>query len=376
MVWFLVFILGFIGMASAGSVFNPLSGNYIIPSLGFLGICLAAGMAAQAFMQYLASKTNRNIEHELALSKIMRGWAYKYYFFFTDVYNMLVSWWEEPIVNKVIDVFKLLTFPIIGLPIYFFNELRRDPVDAILKGIILISGLAMVVVGLAGTPVTFGGSNVLTIAGIAMIASAIGLFVKESIEYAEAKTEKELVQLATDDKDEAVLIPTALLGGGTAYRYSTKFNKMVTAVKKVPNKWATDPMEMADRYGYKVPESRYWWRYEKNLYGYNAYVEAGYRDLEALKSGTGGVRLAGFYKENGKWYLGVYDNWHITKVSPKGIVAVEPAPDHWMSLASKPDFFSLTPRDHPVIYQQGMFELAFAGIASDTFNKKSGGGYR
>ncbi len=356
------------------SVFFPLSGL----SGGFFGIpgiiASVIGITTLAVTMYAASissnkeNSNKDISKESPLTKVVRGWVYKYYFFITDMFGMVDSWLNESPKRKVLDFGKLLLNLVFGPIFYLDREFKRDPVDAIIKLVMLIAGIVLIVVGVAGTPVTAGASNVLDIAGATLVASSIALFLKESYEYANAKTEGELVNLARDDEEEAVLIPLGAYGGWEASETAGLFSRMARNVKDIPVKWATDPFEMAETKGYDIA-SKYWLPGDHDFVGYDAYIEAGIEDMRAFKIGN--VYKAGFFQDDdGKWYLGIYSNVggnRMTVVGKPGILWVQ---RFWpWDMEGLKNYMSMIPASYSIFKLTGWYMTQVNSFIGATFNE-------
>ena len=115
--------------------------------------------------------------------------------------------------NTAIAPIKAAADFVVGTYNYFKREWERDKWDFAWKLAGIVAGVVATIAGIAAAPVTGGGSLILTAAGITMIASGIAVGAKESYEYTEAKTKKELDRDAKDDLDEIVFVPSTILGG-------------------------------------------------------------------------------------------------------------------------------------------------------------------
>ncbi len=223
------------------SVFNPIPGatgglpNWLLWG-GPLFIGAYAGIKlSQWYGEYKNLPDNADISSWAWYKKVAVGWIIKGEGFV----DALKTQWdakvkEEQRVYSSGDVGKIVKYntwrTINSLPPFVFanmingtvnwlkHEWERDQWDGFWKTVGIVAGVAATIVGIAAAPVTGGGSLALTALGIAMIASGVAVGVKESYEYTEAKTKKELDRDAKDDVDEILYVPMTIISGGGTFK--------------------------------------------------------------------------------------------------------------------------------------------------------------
>ncbi len=218
------------------SVFNPIPGatgglpNWLLwGGPLFMGTYVGIKLA-QWYGEYKNLPDNADISSWPWYKKVAVGWIAKGEGFV----DALKAQWDAKVKEEqrvyasgdVGEIVKYNTWRTINSlpPLVFANmingtvnwlkrEWERDQWDGFWKTVGIVAGVAATIAGIAAAPVTGGGSLILTAAGIAMIASGVAVGVKESYEYTEAKTKKELDRDAKDDVDEIVFVPSELISG-------------------------------------------------------------------------------------------------------------------------------------------------------------------
>jgi|GEM_PF-3534720 len=253
---------------------------------------MAVGWMAKgdAFIGQIGTAINQEIEAERERHQMMTE------AFERDGIAGVLPYALEDTINYITMPFRAAASLVVGTYNYLSNEWKRDPWDGLWKTVGIVAGLAATVIGIVGAPVTGGASLALTALGVTMVASAVAVAGKESYEYTQAKTKKELFNLATDDTDEIVFVPSMAIGGCHTTRIG-----LISRLEYYPTKGT-----YVDKYGrtyvltpdnkkiyIAATDGKY---YVENPYYRRTLTPAGGRGLEAHEAYGEAAKLKGIVK--------------------------------------------------------------------------------
>ena len=362
-----------------GGVYNP----YLwIP----IGLATYTGYKLTSWYSYYkALPDNASIESWPWYKKVAVGWMAKGEGFVDAIGAAFNNWKKEQeekakLFNKLdslgklkfslTEAFNTAIAPIkaaadfvVGTYNYFKREWERDKWDFAWKLAGIVAGVVATIAGIAAAPVTGGGSLILTAAGITMIASGIAVGAKESYEYTEAKTKKELDRDAKDDLDEIVFVPSMGIAGTLDIYNGIEMYSINRGIQNTPMKWKDAYLE-----GHGFP------KHGKPM----GLTLEEYRDqsLSLFQRARGDAfdrqnLVIGSYVKGGVKY-GVYDqdtNWFLPVEDKEGIVTYFPveSSNPKSYIFRQPSFYSLSPVHHPEI--AGTSLLAVGSSAAGDLNR-------
>ncbi len=352
------------------SVFNPSMGGWLgsqgILILGPLGLGAFIGYKlSQWYAEYKSLPEDASIESWPWYKKVSVGWIAKGEGFIED---MKAQWNAE--LKKEQEIYtsgdageivkysmwrSLKSLPpfvfvnaIVGTVNWLKHEWERDPWDGLWKTVGIAAGVIAIFIGILAAPATFGGSLLLTAAGIALIASGLAVGTKESYDYTEVKTKKELEKEANDDKDEILYVPMSIANGAYLTYTGMSMYSINAKLQETPLKWKEGYLE-----NHAYPKHGAGMTMEKYKYqGLKQMFEAKY-DLPERKN-----LIIGMYEKSGT-KIGIYNKqtgW-FTPVEPGGGIlthfpVTSKNPEAY--IYRQPRFYSLSPRDHPWILGSGL----------------------
>jgi len=300
----------------------------------------------EAFIGQIGTAINQEIEARKKRQQMMTE------AFERDGISGIAPYVLEEEFNIITTPFRPVANLIVGTYNYLSNEWKRDPWDGFWKTVGILAGAAATVIGVFGTPFTGGGSLALTALGLTMLASAVAVAGKESYEYTQAKTKKELFNLATDDTDEIVYVPSTTIGGALYTYHGYRMGQVNKIIDETPLKWKEGNLE-----GHAYPKHG-----EPNGMTLEEYKASSIQQLARAKgtmTDRSGLRI-GVYEKNGL-KIGIYDTktkWFLPVSKEEGILTYFDIPSNNPDayFFRQPNIYSLSPVDHPEIFVSGLVD--------------------